>query len=365
MTGARVVLAPDSFKGSATAAEAARAIAAGWRAVRPQDTLDLRPMADGGEGTLAAFAAAVPEARRMPVVVRGPTDRDVATEWLLLPDGLAVVELAATSGITLLDTPRPLDAHTYGLGQAIADALRHGVRGLLLALGGSSSTDGGAGMLLALGARVEDSHGAPIPPGAAGLEVVARVDLSSMAALPPLGATVLSDVTNPLLGPMGAAAVFGPQKGADQATIARLDAALARFAALVPVDPATAGAGAAGGTAFGLLAWGARVESGAAAVGERIGLPCAVAHADIVVTGEGRFDSQSAAGKAPSYVLGLATEYGATAMLVAGLVDAPTAAFAATTSLTDLAGDVAAARTHAPRWLEVAGAHLARACSQR
>ena len=143
----RVVIAPDSFKGTASAADAAAALAAGWRAVRPLDELVERPMADGGEGTLDAFASAVPGARRMPVTVRGPVSEPVETSWLLLPDGTGVVELASTSGITMLDPLEPLDAHSAGFGEAIAAALEAGVERLLLALGGSACSDGGTGAL--------------------------------------------------------------------------------------------------------------------------------------------------------------------------------------------------------------------------
>ena len=269
----RVVIAPDSFKGTASAADAASALAAGWRSVRPADDLVLRPMADGGEGTLDAFESAVPGARRMPVTVRGPVSAAVETHWLLLPDGTGVVELAATSGITLLDPLEPLDAHTAGFGEAIAAALDHGVERLLLGLGGSASSDGGMGALAVLGGRFLDAARRPVRLGNRGLGTLARVDLSGLRPLPHGGAIILGDVTNPLLGELGAAAVFGPQKGADAATVEVLESNLARLARLVPsggrvasearvsrsADLATTpGAGAAGGTGFGLLAWGAR-----------------------------------------------------------------------------------------------------------
>ena len=366
-----VVIAPDSFKGTADATEVARAIAAGWASVRPGDDLRLMPMADGGEGTLEAFELAVPGARRMPVVVQGPDDRSVDAWWLLLPDGTGVVELANTSGITLLHPLRPLDAHTLGFGQAIAAALDHGVARLLLAIGGSSSTDGGAGALAALGARFLDAEGRPVASGNRGLGALAAVHLGGLRALPVGGALVLSDVTNPLLGDGGAAAVFGPQKGADDAGVAVLEANLARLARLVaapvlgsgsisgPVDLCTPGAGAAGGAGFGLLAWGATLAPGSAAVGEALGVPAALAGASVVITGEGRFDAQSAAGKVPSYIAALAADAGARAMLVAGLIEADTAHFTAAVSLTDLAGSGAAAMADPLTWLRLAGARLA------
>jgi len=359
MTPRIVLIAPDSFKGTADATEVARAIAAGWASVRPGDEVRLMPMADGGEGTLDAFELAVPGAGRMPVAAQGPDDRPVGASWLLLPDGTGVVELANTSGITLLDPLRPLDAHTLGFGQTIAAALDHGVERLLLAIGGSSSTDGGAGALTALGGRLLDVAGRPIRPGNRGLGALATVDLVALRPLPPGGALILSDVTNPLLGTRGAAAVFGPQKGATAEQVALLETNLAGLARLLPVDPATPGSGAAGGAGFGLLAWGATLAAGSAAVGEALGIPAAVAVASVVITGEGRFDAQSAAGKVPSYLAALAADAGAPAMLVAGLIEADTAPFSAALSLTDLAGSSAGAMTDPLTWLRLAGARLA------
>jgi len=361
----RVIIAPDSFKGSSSAAQVAAAVAAGWASTRPGDEVRLFPMADGGEGTLEAFEAAVPGARRMPVAVTGPDDRPVAASWLLLPPddatpgGTGVVELACTSGITLLDAVRPFEAHTVGFGQSIAAALDHGVSRLLLAVGGSASTDGGASALTALGARFLDTAGLPIAAGNAGLGGAASVDLSGLRRPPVGGARILSDVTSPLLGPFGAAAVFGPQKGADAAAIAELEANLGRLAALLPGDPTAAGGGAAGGTGFGLMAWGATMASGAVEVGEALGLPAAIAAANIVVTGEGRFDAHSAAGKVPAYVAGLAATSGTDILLVAGSIDAPPAGFTSAVSLVDLAGGLGAALDDPTRWLKEAGARLA------
>ncbi|WP_307218619.1 glycerate kinase [Microbacterium sp. SORGH_AS_0888] len=394
----RVVLAPDSFKGSIRAADAASALATGWREVDPTADLVLRPMADGGEGTLDAFAAAVPGARRMPVVVSPPwgDSRDgVDAAWLLLPPtpdaprGTGVVELASTSGIELFgDRREPWHASTVGFGEAIDAALTAGVSRLVLAIGSSASTDGGAGMLAALGARftTEGDVPASLRSGAVGLRRMTGVDLSGLRPLPPGGATVLTDVAAPLCGPAGAAAVFGPQKGFGRVDIPEIDAILARYAALFEVDPATPGAGAAGGTGFGLLAWGASLVPGAAEVARLIGLADAVAAASLVVTGEGAFDGQSAAGKAPAYVSAVAAALGVPAALVAGRIDprADTTAFAASVSLTELAraalpgsagappgpasiapalGPAEAALADPARWLRAAGAALARALS--
>ena len=329
--------------------------------MRAGDEISLLPMADGGEGTVDAFAAAFPEASRMPVTVSGPDNRAVDTTWLLLPEGTGVVELASASGITLLDPLLPFDAHTLGFGQVIADALDNGVTRLLLAIGGSSSTDGGAGTLAALGARFLDGDGEPVAPGSRGLAALASVDRSTLRDLPVGGVTVLSDVTNPLLGPSGAAAVFGPQKGAaSDEDVAELDAALGRLALIAGGTPTAPGAGAAGGAGYGLLLWGASLAPGSAAVGDALGIPAAVRSADLVITGEGRFDSQSAAGKVPSYLLALGEVNAIPVALVAGLIEAPTDAFSDAVSLTDLAGSSSAARAEAERWLVEAGARLAR-----
>ncbi|QWT24825.1 glycerate kinase [Subtercola sp. PAMC28395] len=368
-----VVVTPDSFKGSATAAEVAAAIGGGWSEARPADTVMLRPMADGGEGTIDAFALAAPGAVRIPVTVTGPDDRPVDAEWLWLPPadaerhsegsargGTAVVELANTSGITLLGELRPMDAHTRGFGEAICAALDHGVDQLLLAIGGSSSTDGGVGALTALGARFLDAAGQPIADGATGLRDLHSVDLAALRTLPQGGAEVITDVTNPLIGDRGAAAVFGPQKGADAATVADLEDALVVLERVLSVPGAhTPGAGAAGGTGFGLALWGASIRPGAVAVGEAMGLPAEIELADVVITGEGRFDGQSADGKVPSYVLGLARAADAFALLVAGSVDADPDDFAAWVSLTELAGSTAAAIENPVPFLWAAGRALA------
>jgi len=371
-----VVIAPDSFKGTIAAAAVAQALTEGWRSERPADDVHLLPMADGGEGTVDAFATAVPGARRMPVTVSGPEGTAVSASWVLLPPaadapaGTGVVELASTSGIELLGTPPrllPFDAHTRGFGEAIEAALEHGVSRLVLGIGSSSSTDGGAGMLTALGARFADADGAPIRDGARGLADVATADLSGLATLPPGGVTVLSDVTNPLLGARGAAAVFGPQKGAAPDDVAVLDAGLARLAevlgAVAPgADRDAAGAGAAGGTGFGLLAWGATLVPGSGAVAELVDLGSALAAASLVITGEGSYDGQSAAGKVPAHVGALAAAAGVPVALVAGRIatDADVSGFAATASLTTLAGSAEAAMADPARWLVAAGAALAR-----
>ncbi|RWZ52600.1 glycerate kinase [Labedella phragmitis] len=330
----RVVVAPDSFKGTASADRVAAAVAEGWRRERPTDDVVLAPLADGGEGTVESFAVAHPGGVRHDVEVDGPEGPATST-WLELADGTAVVELASASGIELWGTDQPFLASTYGLGEVIADALDSGATRLLVGIGSSASTDGGAGMLAALGARLVDADGDAIGPGNAGLAEAAVLDLSTLRPPPPGGVVVLCDVSNPLLGPSGAAAVFGPQKGAEADDIPLLDDNLAHLASLGSVDPSTPGAGAAGGTGWALLEWGAVIVSGAAALGRELGLPDLAASADLVVTGEGRFDAQTASGKAPAYVAALAP---GRAMLVAGTIEADVSAFMATVDLVDLVG---------------------------
>lgn len=366
----RIVIAPDSFKGSASAVQVAEAIADGWREVRPGDDLVELPMADGGEGTLDAFLLAVPDARRMRVEVVGPDGEELEASWVLLPatpelpGGTGVVELAETSGLPLMARLDPLGAHTLGFGQAIEDALGRGVSRLLLGIGGSASTDGGSGALVALGARLLDDDGDPVQLGGGSLSDVARVDLSELLPPPPGGALVLSDVTNPLLGPAGAARVFGEQKGAGADERDLLDAALAHWADAVraagrTMDPAMPGGGAAGGTGFGLVAWGARIVSGASAIADAVGLDAALVDADLVITGEGRYDAQTDGGKAPAIVATRARAAGVPVALVAGAITASTAGIRTAASLTELAGDSRDAIARPLFWLQAAGRRLA------
>jgi len=359
----RILIAPDSLKGSASAVEVAQALRRGWLTIRSDDEVSLAPMADGGEGSIDAFSIAYPGAALMPVTVTGPDDQPVNTHWLLLPDRTGVVELACTSGITLLDPLRPMTAHTRGFGQAIAAALDHGVDRLLLAIGGSSSTDGGVGALTELGARFLDHQGDPIRDGGIGLADLNSVDLTNMRPQPTGGAVVLSDVTSPLTGAEGAAAVFGPQKGATPGDVAALDNGLARLASFGlgggHLGAHVAGAGAAGGVGYGLMVWGAIIEAGSSAVGDALGIPKLMKNTDVAITGEGRFDSQSLAGKVPSYLLQLADAAAVPLALVAGDIQAPIEVFIAARSLTAIAGSTASAIADPVPHLEQAGRELA------
>lgn len=367
-----VVFALDSFKGSIASGAACSALAEGWRSVRRNSRLDLRPMADGGEGTLAAFAASAPASRKVPVTVVGPLGVEHEADWLYIPandiaGATAVVELASTSGIELVRGPlAPWDASTGGFGQAIAAALDFGVHRLILGVGSSASTDAGAGLLTALGARLTTVDGSSIAPGLRGLSEINAADLSALRPLPPGGAVVLTDVRSPLTGPNGAAYVFGSQKGLTHEELPRADGLLANFAELVcahaaRLSPDMPGAGAAGGAGFALHAWGACSQPGAATIAELVGLESAIEQAAIVITGEGSFDGQSARGKVVSHVAKLARAAGKPIFMVAGrvLADADIRGFAEVLSLTDLAGSEGRAMAEVETLLFDAGAALA------
>jgi len=375
----RVVIAPDSFKGSVDAATAAEAIGSGWRAVRPFDEVLLLPQADGGEGTLDAIATSVAGARlRDAGPVTGPDGHQVEGHWLELPDRTAVAELAISSGLPLMTRPDPVGATTRGLGEVLAAALDAGATSLVVALGGSASTDGGAGALRALGLELLDAEGAPLPDGGGALTRLARVDVSQLRPPPAGGVRLLSDVTAPLLGPTGAAVVFGPQKGASAAEAVELDAALARWASLLenvldlkdsPWNSERAGgntsipgAGAAGGTGYGFLAaWGAAIEAGAPAIAELTGFAAAATSADVIITGEGRFDATSLVGKAAGHALEIPAAPSTRRAVIAGTIATPPPAGVWSTGLVDLAGSLDAALDDPGRWLYAAGIAAANA----
>ncbi len=300
-----VVVAPDKFKGSLTATAAAEAIAAGLRQGRPGIDVVLAPVADGGDGTVDAAVAAGYE--RVPVTVTGPTGEPVAASLARSGD-TAVVEMAEASGLRRLPggRPAPLTATTYGTGELIRAALDLGVRRIVLGIGGSATTDGGTGMARALGARFFDAEGRELPPGGAALRDLDAIAVDGLdPRLRAVEVVVASDVDNPLVGERGAAAVYGPQKGAGPADVEQLDRGLARLAQVVArqlgVELATMpGAGAAGGTGGGAVAFlGAEIVSGIDLLLDLVRFPDALGTARTVITGEGSLDRQSLAGKAP------------------------------------------------------------------
>lgn len=299
----RILIAPDSFKGSATSIDVARAIAQGWKSLRPDDEVIQIPFADGGEGTLLA----VEYARQLSQRIYCPSVSPDAY-WLLLDGSTALVELAQTSGLTLLPTLDPMGAHTFAFGQVLAMAAQDPrVERIYCALGGSASTDAGVGALMALGIRFLNAQGVSIDLGGENLLAIESISTQGAITPPKDGVVLLVDVNSPLLGANGAAAIYSPQKGATKDQVLRLENALQHFASLTGTLD-TPGSGAAGGSAFGLCAlWGAKIEKGAPKIAELCGIDAALNIADLVITGEGRLDFQSFQGKVVGHISQLAT----------------------------------------------------------
>lgn len=376
----RVVIAPDKFKGSLAAPEVAAAVAAGIVREAPDAEVRQVPVADGGDGTVDAFVAAGWEPVRVDTV--GPTGAPHAASYAVRGN-TAVVELAAAVGLVELPGGRtdPMGASTYGLGVLIRHALEHGIREVVLGLGGSASTDGGAGMLQALGLRILNEDGAEIGSGAAALTHAHRLDYSALhPAVRDATFVLAGDVDNPLLGPHGAAAVFAPQKGASPRQRAELEAILTQWAHLVDTSghPFRAGdeydadlaghpgAGAAGGTGFGAMAvLGARQRSGIEVILELIDFAGRVRDADLVVTGEGAMDEQTLRGKAPAGVAAAARGASVPVVAVAGRCTLGSeqlhgAGIARCYPLTDLESDPARSIAEAASLLEELGTRIAR-----
>lgn len=322
----RVVVAPDKFKGSLDAAAVAAALSAGFREVVPDAAFTVIPMADGGDGTVEAFLVGGAVARTVRVAgpLGGPVDATYAR------DGeTAVIEMAAASGLALLgDRLDARRATTRGTGELLRDALDHGARRIVLGIGGSATTDGGAGALAALGARFLDDRGAELDPSPASLAKLARVDLDALdARLRSVDLAIACDVDNPLLGAHGAAAVYGPQKGASPDDVAFLDDVLRRLADAVRATGAAdmrevPGAGAAGGLGWALASTvGARLERGVTLVAEVRGLESALRDADLCLTGEGRIDEQTLRGKVVDGVAALARAHAVPVVAFGGSVN--------------------------------------------
>jgi glycerate kinase len=326
----KVVVAPNAFKGSLTATQAAAAIARGVRQVFPDAEIIEIPIADGGDGTVEALIAAHHGTTRS-VEVEGPLGDPVQAVYGLVDriNGArtAVVELASASGLALLPAPRrdPRKTSTYGFGQLLEAVRKAGVRTVIAGIGGSATNDGGAGMAQALGYRLLDAAGRDLPRGGAALAQLETIDATRVdPGWHAVKVEVATDVTNPLTGPEGASFVYGPQKGADPQTVLMLDRALARLAAIIERDLGKGvadipGAGAAGGTGAGMIAFlDARLMPGAALVVDASGFDRQLQGAQLVITGEGRVDSQTAYGKAPGEVARRAQEAGVPTLLLAG-----------------------------------------------
>lgn len=375
----RVLLAPDGFGGTLSPAQAAAAMAAGWRAAAQEDELDLAPLSDGGPGFVDVLAAALPDAERRDVLVQDPLARPVPATFLLHSSRrgtTAYLESASACGLHLLreGERNPATTTTYGVGQLMMAALDAGATRVVVGLGGSATNDGGAGLLAALGVSRYDDAGERLAPGGGALRALARLEGRPDPRLADVVLVAATDVHSPLLGLHGASAVFGPQKGADRGDVVALDAALSRWAdvlepylgVLVRDQP---GAGAAGGMGAALLALGAERTSGLALVQQVVGLAGRVAAADLVVTGEGTLDETSLSGKVVSGVAGLAAEHALPCLVLAGAVrvgrrELATAGIAAVYSVVEQVGVEAALRRPAEE-LAALASRVARQWSPR
>lgn len=325
----RILVAPDKFKGSLSARDAAACIAAGIRRVLPDAAITQIPMADGGEGTVQSLVDAT-GGRIVEAEVTGPLGTPVLAQYGVLGDGhTAVIEMAAASGLALVAPEKrdPRFTTTRGTGELLLAAAVQGCTDVIIGIGGSATNDGGAGMAQALGVRLLDAQNRELPPGGAALANLQRIDASGLdVRVAAMQVMVACDVTNPLCGPTGASAVYGPQKGATPEIVAQLDAALAHYAAVIEQELGkdvcnVPGAGAAGGLGAGLLAFvPAQLRRGVEVVMDVVGLADAVRNCDLVITGEGGIDAQTAYGKAPAGVAQAAAQAGRPVIVLAGSV---------------------------------------------
>ena len=335
----KVAIAIDSFKGSLSSIAAGNAAAEGVRRVFPDAECRVRPLADGGEGTVDALVAGLGgELKR--VTVTGPAGKPVTAKYGLLPDGVAVMEMAEAAGITLVSgaEKNPLHTTTYGVGEMILDAVRNGAKAFVSGSGGSATNDAGAGMLQALGFRLLDADGNDIPRGGAGLAKLARIEAKAKDEgeqwnVSSCSFRIACDVKNPLCGPNGASAVFGPQKGATPEMVKELDAALEHFAEMESTYhhsslityhsslASSAGVGAAGGLGFAFKSFlGAELVPGVDLILNETHLEDFIRDADVVITGEGRLDGQTVMGKAPIGVARLAKKHGKRVLAFSGIL---------------------------------------------
>lgn len=331
----KIVIAPDSFKESLTAMAVASEIEAGFREIFPDADYRKLPVADGGEGTVQAMIDAS-GGKLVALKVTGPLGDEVAAFYGLMGDGqTAVIEMAAASGLELVPPAQrnPLLTTSFGTGQLIRHALDAGARRFVLGIGGSATNDGGAGMLQALGGRLLDASGADLAAGGAALNLLERIDLSGLdARIKDCVFDVACDVNNPLVGPQGASAIFGPQKGATPEMVAQLDNNLRHYAHIIARDlhydvAEVPGAGAGGGIGAGMMVFlGGRLRPGSEIVTDAVGLDAAVSDADLVITGEGRIDGQTIQGKTPVGVARVAQRHGKPVIAISGSLGSGAAA---------------------------------------
>lgn len=326
----KILIAPDSFKESLNALEVCRAIKSGFTQIFPDADYTLLPMADGGEGTSAVLSYAL-GGRWKEVRVHDPMMQPIIAKYLLLPDATAVIEIAQACGLHLLTANHrnPLSTSSFGVGEMIADALEEGVKRIIIGLGGSSTNDAGLGMLMALGIMFYDYDGDSLAQG--GLQLARLQQIDETKFNPKVLDTIFAvacDVTNPLCGPLGASAIFGPQKGANLEQVAMLDNALDNFATICSQhfdnkdSQNIAGAGAAGGLGFALMTFcNAKLQSGFDTVATAVNLAHHIASADLVITGEGKLDAQTSMGKVASGVSQMAKAHNKPVIAICGSVD--------------------------------------------
>ena len=321
----------DSFKGSLTSQEAGEAVRRGILAADVRADVLVFPFADGGEGTLDAFLTADGGSRRVTVSVSDPLGRQIEASYGVLSDDTVVIEMAQAAGLCLLaDNERdPMYTTTRGVGQLVRHAINAGYRKYIIALGGSSTNDCGAGMLQELGLRIDDEAGNPITDGVIGLSDASSVDDTGLdPKIRECDVMIACDVDNPLCGPSGASHVFAPQKGASPEDVVKMDSWISHFAQLIKekypdADPSQKGAGAAGGLGFALQTFfDGKIRSGADVLLERTGLAKEIEAADLVITGEGKIDGQTAEGKAPACIARISKKYGKSVIAIAGSVGA-------------------------------------------
>ena len=324
----RIVVAMDSFKGSLGSMEAGEAVIEGIRNALPSASVALHPLADGGEGTAYIITEAL-GGKVVSLTVTGPLGEPTQAEYGILPHGIAIMEIASAAGLTLIPRERrnPMHTTTYGVGEMILDAYNRGCRSFMIGLGGSATNDGGMGMLSALGWKFQDKNRDPVAATAEGLQDLDKILPSPIEkTLTACSFRVACDVNNPLLGQDGCSAVFAPQKGAKDEDILRMDQWLGHYAALTGklyphVDPALRGGGAAGGLGYAFVSYlQASLEPGAELIASLSGLEENIRRADLIITGEGSLDRQSAMGKGPGYVAALGKKYGKKVLALAGRI---------------------------------------------
>ena len=355
----KVVIAPDSFQGSLASHRVAEAIGTGWKSVRANDDVISLPLADGGEGTLDVIRSIL-GGELISTRAQNPIGATTDTHWLLLSDGTAIIEMALINGLNMLEQLQPLRSHTQGLGELIREAaLDSRCKKIVIALGGSATSDGGMGALYSLGAKFLLNSGGNCEPTLFNITEIEQVDLESLLDInQPI--QLLVDVTNPLLGDLGAAKIFSPQKGATSEDVEFIEIGLSHFCHLISGDPRAKGMGAAGGTAMGLsTGLNAEIVSGAEMLMQLSRVRENLIDADVLITGEGRLDSQSLNGKLLSHLLHLSADLEVKTCAVVGQLQPCAHSFDEVEILADLAPSQEAAMANPEKYLHLAGQRLA------